>query len=44
MLARVEYASTGAQHPLPSVSGDPTARRDKAASDHAPVLATLRYP
>ncbi|WP_314250016.1 endonuclease/exonuclease/phosphatase family protein [Streptomyces kutzneri] len=42
--ARVEHASTGAEHRLPSVSGDPAARRDKPASDHAPVLATLRCP
>ncbi|MFF4427223.1 hypothetical protein ACFY04_41960 [Streptomyces sp. NPDC001549] len=30
----------GLNTPLPSVSGDPTARRDKPASDHA----ALRYP
>ncbi|MFI1028403.1 endonuclease/exonuclease/phosphatase family protein [Streptomyces sp. NPDC020951] len=44
LLARVEQAFTGAEHPLPSVDADPTERRDKPASDHAPVLATLRYP
>ncbi|WP_328432586.1 hypothetical protein [Streptomyces sp. NBC_00453] len=42
--ARVERAFTGAEHPLPPVNAGPAERRDKPVSDHAPVLATLRYP
>lgn len=43
LLARVEEAGTGPGKPdLPSVGGDPTARRDSPGSDHAPVWVRLR--
>ncbi|MEU1215611.1 hypothetical protein ABZ424_25010 [Streptomyces sp. NPDC005790] len=42
-MARVEQASTGAEHPLPCVNAEPTERRGKLAFDHTPALALLRY-
>ncbi|MFD4972790.1 endonuclease/exonuclease/phosphatase family protein [Streptomyces sp. NPDC058424] len=44
LLHRVERVFTSNEHPLPSVGEDPTERRDAPASDHAPVLAALRFP
>ncbi|MFJ8744271.1 endonuclease/exonuclease/phosphatase family protein [Embleya sp. NPDC127516] len=43
LLARVESAGTGADHPLPSVSARPAERQGEPGSDHAPVFARLAY-
>ncbi|MEV5514421.1 endonuclease/exonuclease/phosphatase family protein [Streptomyces flaveolus] len=47
LLDRVERVFTGNERPeqsLPSVGEDPSERRDAPASDHAPILAVLRFP
>jgi len=36
---RVDAAQAVVDHPLPSVTGNPTGRHDKPSSDHAPVIA-----
>ncbi|MCT9930231.1 endonuclease/exonuclease/phosphatase family protein [Planotetraspora sp. A-T 1434] len=41
LLDRVESVRSVVAHGLPSVGDQPTARRDAADSDHAPVVATL---
>jgi endonuclease/exonuclease/phosphatase family metal-dependent hydrolase len=47
LLDRVDRVFTGNEHtdhPLPQVGEDPEQRRDAPGSDHAPVLAALRFP
>ncbi|MBH1938148.1 endonuclease/exonuclease/phosphatase family protein [Streptomyces sp. AV19] len=43
LLPRVQKVFTGALEPLPDVNEDPAERRGKPISDHAPVLAELKY-
>ncbi|MEU3920086.1 endonuclease/exonuclease/phosphatase family protein [Streptomyces sp. NPDC029004] len=43
LLDSVKEVFTDVLHRLPSVNDDPTPRRDKPGSDHAPVLARLDY-
>ena len=41
LVQRVEQVDTGPGEP-PSITEDPTERRDEPASDHLPVVARLR--
>ncbi|MDH2424923.1 endonuclease/exonuclease/phosphatase family protein [Sphaerisporangium sp. TRM90804] len=42
LIERVEEVRSVVDHGLPSVTEDPTGRRDAADSDHAPVIARFR--
>jgi exonuclease III len=41
LLDRVQEERSVIDHPLPSITDDPTERRDAVDSDHAPVLARI---
>jgi endonuclease/exonuclease/phosphatase family metal-dependent hydrolase len=41
LVRKVDSVEAVIEEPLPSVTSDPTARRDQPSSDHAPVAATF---